>query len=93
MTPPTGEDVADEGTGETFVELPITSQAPEIVEKQGGTFAPLYPAERYQDLGPLGKGGMGEVRRMQDLILGRVVAMKVLSERLATSAQGVMRFA
>ena len=33
---------------------------------------------RYQDLGIIGRGGMGEVRRVRDLDLGRTMAMKVL---------------
>jgi serine/threonine protein kinase/formylglycine-generating enzyme required for sulfatase activity len=33
---------------------------------------------RYVDLGEIGSGGMGEVRRVQDLLLGRIVARKVL---------------
>ncbi|MEZ4444921.1 MAG: SUMF1/EgtB/PvdO family nonheme iron enzyme [Polyangiaceae bacterium] len=32
--------------------------------------------ERYQDLGPLGRGGMAEVRRVRDRRMGRTVAMK-----------------
>ncbi|MCA9493983.1 MAG: protein kinase, partial [Myxococcales bacterium] len=38
---------------------------------------------RYEDLGPIAAGGMGEVRRVRDRVLGRIVAMKVLlPERL-----------
>ena len=33
---------------------------------------------RYEDQGPLGAGGMGEVRRVADPALGRRVAMKIL---------------
>ncbi|MCA9526144.1 MAG: serine/threonine protein kinase, partial [Myxococcales bacterium] len=35
---------------------------------------------RYRDLGPLGVGGMGEVRRVFDTQLGRVLALKVVGE-------------
>ena len=34
--------------------------------------------DRYEDLGPLGSGGMGEVRRVRDHKLGRTLAMKCL---------------
>lgn len=39
--------------------------------------------ERYQDLGLIGRGGMGEVRRVFDTQLSRVVAMKILLEPVA----------
>jgi hypothetical protein len=32
---------------------------------------------RYVDLGPIGVGGMGEVRRVRDLELNRVLALKI----------------
>ena len=40
----------------------------------------VAPTDRYQDLGCLGSGGMGEVRRVRDRELQRSVAMKVLSD-------------
>ncbi len=36
------------------------------------------PLERYDDLGILGTGGMGEVRRVVDRDLGRTMAMKII---------------
>ncbi|MEZ4317609.1 MAG: bifunctional serine/threonine-protein kinase/formylglycine-generating enzyme family protein [Myxococcota bacterium] len=36
------------------------------------------PVDRYEDLGPIGIGGMGEVRRVRDLQLNRVLAMKII---------------
>ena len=41
--------------------------------------ATLGLPERYIDLGLLGRGGMGEVRRVRDRRLGAVMAMKLLS--------------
>ncbi len=36
------------------------------------------PGDRYEDIGPIGEGGMGEVRRVRDRFLNRTVAMKIL---------------
>src|SRR5262245_1403955 len=46
----------------------------------------------YQILAPLGAGGMGEVYRARDARLGRDVAVKVLPERLAGTAEARARF-
>ena len=36
---------------------------------------------RYLDLGPIGMGGMGEVRRVRDRELNRVLAMMIIHPR------------
>ena len=47
---------------------------------------------RYEDRGPIGRGGMGEVRRVFDRHLDRVLAMKVLSEDLVSDDACRSRF-
>ena len=50
------------------------------------------PVDRYRDLGLLGSGGMGEVRRVYDPQLDRIVAMKILGHTGARQTQARQRF-
>ncbi|MFT7521646.1 MAG: serine/threonine protein kinase/formylglycine-generating enzyme required for sulfatase activity [Kiritimatiellia bacterium] len=50
------------------------------------------PPARYQDLGLLGVGGMGEVRRVLDRDLGRIMAMKLISTEAMRRPAAVARF-
>ena len=47
----------------------------------------------YEILEPLGVGGMGEVYRARDTVLGRDVAIKVLPADFAADAERLARFA
>jgi serine/threonine-protein kinase len=49
-------------------------------------------AGRYRVVAPLGKGGMGEVFRADDLALGQPVALKFLPEQLAGDPDRLQRF-
>jgi serine/threonine protein kinase len=48
--------------------------------------------ERYRIVSPLGKGGMGEVYRAEDLKLGQTVALKFLPQSLARNEEALARF-
>lgn len=49
-------------------------------------------SDAYDDLGQLAMGGMGEVRRVRDPRLGRVVAMKVIRPEMAANPGLLARF-
>lgn len=49
-------------------------------------------ADRYEDLGLLGQGGMGQVRKVKDTRLGRTVAMKIMRPELVSNPREVQRF-
>jgi eukaryotic-like serine/threonine-protein kinase len=56
------------------------------------TLAPGTRLGPYEILAPLGAGGMGEVYKAKDTRLDRMVAVKVLPEDLAKSADALARF-
>jgi serine/threonine-protein kinase len=69
-------------TGSTEFDLPTEEALP----------PPTTPDKRYLDLGRIGIGGMGEVRRVRDTVLNRFVAMKVLRSELSGKRAAVLRF-
>jgi serine/threonine-protein kinase len=73
--------------GEESIVLEPVESRPELTLPPAGALS-----DRYDDLGRIGMGGMGEVRRMRDRRLGRTVAMKFLRPELATRDTVVARF-
>src|SRR5205085_5548509 len=58
-----------------------------------GRFAPgTLLADRYRIVALLGKGGMGEVYRADDLTLEQPVALKFLPESVAGNPDAIARF-
>lgn len=59
----------------------------------GGRFTPgTIVAERYRIVALLGRGGMGEVYRAEDLKLSQVLAIKFLPQTLSQDAAALARF-
>jgi eukaryotic-like serine/threonine-protein kinase len=54
--------------------------------------APGARIGNFEVIGPIGTGGMGEVYRARDTRLGRDVAIKILSPRIATDREAALRF-
>ncbi len=68
-----------------LVDLPTPRAAPKDAPRMDGL-------SRYDDLGRIGMGGMGEVRRVRDRRLGRILAFKVIHAPALNRASIVSRF-
>jgi serine/threonine-protein kinase len=65
----------------------VTTGAPASGLAIGAVFA-----ERYEIVGPLGRGGMGAVYRARDLALGEDIALKLLAGKASVDVSALLRF-
>jgi len=73
--------------------LTLTLRGPGGAEETSTYSQPLLgTGDRYLDLGLLGTGGMGEVRRVRDRDLGCTLAMKIIRPELVGHPRALARF-
>ena len=75
-------------------EEPLAVTTQDVAGAGSGSPSIGGPAEedRYQIIGELGRGGMGIVYKVQDTILDRIVAFKVLPQALTENPQAINNF-
>jgi len=71
--------------------LGATTGEPEVAGTAAGS-ARASGQDRYQIVGELGRGGMGIVYKVQDTVLDRIVAFKVLPQALTENPQAITNF-
>jgi eukaryotic-like serine/threonine-protein kinase len=66
-------------SAETMAGAYIGAVEPRPAAESTPVLPPDAPENRYEDRGLIGRGGQGEVRRVYDRHVGRIIAMKVMS--------------
>jgi eukaryotic-like serine/threonine-protein kinase len=79
-----------DGPGSAALELVRSLSPTRIVSDREG--APSRAPQRFEDLGNINLGGMGEIRRLRDRLLGREVAIKILLPEYIGDEESVLRF-
>jgi hypothetical protein len=71
----------------------VTPVSVAVAAEGEGRFPPgTVIAQRYRVSGLLGRGGMGEVYKVTDLLIGQVVALKLLPESFSSTPAMLERF-
>ena len=70
----------------------LDDQNKESASSVEGLLGAVSASSRYEDLGLLGVGAMGEVRRIRDRDLGRTLAMKIIKRPLLEKPRSLARF-